>query len=165
MNHPSLNDDGLPAALWRRAGAYLVDSIFLSVLSWVFSAPVLGAIYFWEMSQDASSSLGFMTWVSSQDALWVEVLNLIIYALVAAVVTAEWLYRWGNSPGKWLFRFWVTQAGGYTTLSRKQAWLRTLALGGSYGTLGLGFLLAVVHPRRQALHDLLAKTWCVQRRS
>jgi len=155
--------DGVPAALWRRAGAYLLDSIFLSVISWVAALPVLGGLYFFETTQDPLLATGFLSWMGAQ-GLWIEGLNFGVYVIVAAILTAEGLYRWGSSPGKWVFRFWVTGAVGNAPLTRRQAWMRTLALGASYGTLGVGFLVAAFHPRRQALHDLLTRTWCVQRR-
>jgi uncharacterized RDD family membrane protein YckC len=155
--------DGVPASLPRRAGAYLVDSLFLSLVSWLVTFPILGLIYFLEKAR-APHVAQFGGWLATQDALWVEILNLIVYVAVALVLTAEWLYRWGNSPGKWLFRIWVVPSEHLAPLTRRQAWIRTAAMSLSYLTAGVGFLMAAFHPRRMALHDWVAKTWSVQRR-
>ncbi|MDN5797165.1 MAG: RDD family protein, partial [Intrasporangium sp.] len=63
----------------------------------------------------------------------------------------------GRTLGKALLGLRVVCANG-TTVTVGRAFVRALALPLSVILFGLGFLLSVVHPRRRALHDLIAGT-------
>ncbi|AHM61434.1 transmembrane rdd family protein [Flammeovirgaceae bacterium 311] len=76
-----------------------------------------------------------------------------------------WLYfaimhssAWGATVGKRVLGLYVADEDGHR-LSFWQASLRFLGKLISLFTLFVGFLVALVHPRRQALHDLIAKTY------
>lgn len=76
-----------------------------------------------------------------------------------------WLYfaimhcsAWGATVGKRMLGLYVVDQEGHR-LSFLQASLRFLGKLLSVFTFFIGFLVALVHPRRQALHDLIAKTY------
>ncbi len=160
---PKFPEKTVPASLLRRAGAYLLDSLLFSALSWTLTFPALGLIYLVEKVRSPVELARLWDWISLQDLLLLEGLNFVAYLLVAGVVSAEWAFRWGSSPGKWVMRLWIVDARSSSPLTRPQAWGRTLAYFPSYLLVGVGFLMALFHPRRQALHDLLSRTLCVQR--
>lgn len=133
-----------PASLFRRAGAYLLDSLLFSLLSWGLTLPLLPVLDTWG---DTS----------------IEVLSTVFYMIVAGGISAEFTWRWATSPGKWVLRIWVLDAQTGAVPTRRKAWLRSFAYIPSYGLLGLGFVLILFHRRRQGLHDLLSGTVCLQK--
>jgi uncharacterized RDD family membrane protein YckC len=81
------------------------------------------------------------------------------------LLAGYWLYfalmhssAWGATVGKRVLGLYVADEDG-NRLSFWQASLRYLGKLISLFTLFVGFLVALVHPRRQALHDLIAKTY------
>jgi len=71
---------------------------------------------------------------------------------------------WQATPGKRLLGLRVVDAGG-ARIGLARAAARHLAGALSWITLNLGHLLALVPPRRQALHDRIAGTHALQERS
>ena len=94
-----------------------------------------------------------------QAALWA---LLAPWTLVYAVLAFAWhvagdLSSWQASPGKrWLGLRVETMGGGKPT--PKQAMLREAGSALSWLTLNLGHALALLPPRRQSLHDRMART-------
>lgn len=72
-----------------------------------------------------------------------------------------WLGR-GRTPGKALLRVQIKKLDG-RPLSWWDAFGRSAGYGASAGTLLLGFLEAIWHPNRQAIHDRIAGTVVVRR--
>ena len=79
-----------------------------------------------------------------------------------------WFTLWlrltrGRSPGKYLFRMRVVRLDG-----KKLGWWDAFSRAGGYSasaaTLLLGFLEAIWHPNRQAIHDRIAGTVVVRSR-
>lgn len=79
-----------------------------------------------------------------------------------------WFTLWirltrGRSPGKFLFRMRVVRLDG-----KKPGWWDAFSRAGGYSastaTLLLGFLEAIWHPNRQAIHDKIAGTVVVKTR-
>ncbi len=66
----------------------------------------------------------------------------------------------GRTPGMGLLGLRVVCAQG-TAVTVGRAFVRTVAMPVSAALFGLGYLLAVVDPRRRALHDLIAGTVAV----
>lgn len=125
-------------AFWRRLAAFLID--------WM----LLGA---------AEVFLGLVVLVVAPDAL-------ARVAPVSAAIAWAYFALMESSPaqatlGKIALDLKVTDLdGGVITFRRAsfRYWFKTL----STLTLGIGWLLAAFSPRRQALHDLLARTVVVR---
>lgn len=159
-NHLTLPSELRPASpppivyggLLRRAVAVLVDAPFLFVIT------VLG------MSLAFLTALGGGT-VAGEVTLQVE-LVAVGAALVAAgavVLTYHVLCwgQWGQTPGKMLVGLAVVREDG-AAIGYGRAFLRWMAYLLAALPLGLGLLVALFHPRRRGLHDLLAGTSVVR---
>ena len=78
-----------------------------------------------------------------------------------------WFTLWtlmtkGGSPGKFLLRIKVIKLDG-KPLRLWDCFSRAAGYGTSTATLMLGFLEAIWHPNRQAIHDKIAGTVVVRR--
>jgi uncharacterized RDD family membrane protein YckC len=143
------------AGFWRRFIALLVDGFLLSLLLglghlmiwWIYRRALGGTIL------DAHGvTLSHYDTLAALGRLVLD-LGLPLFYFVFFESTAR-----AATPGKRLLGFQVrTAAGKKTGFFRILA--RNLLKGLSVGTCMMGFLLAVVTPKRQALHDLL--TGCV----
>jgi uncharacterized RDD family membrane protein YckC len=129
-----------PAGFWIRAGALLIDSIFLSAMQ---------------------MAVGLMAW-----ALWGEAVEhsrvfqassraFGIFFGVLYTVLFHWL--WGQTFGKMAVRVRVVTVAG-EALSLRTAILRDLGYVVSAVLLGIGYLMAGLRTDKRALHDLLAGT-------
>ncbi|TDR76651.1 RDD family protein [Paludibacterium purpuratum] len=140
-----------------RAGAWCVDKLLVlmltSLMAWAWPVPGLT----WQGLVACGSDL----------ARWQAELPLIAMALarwlLPAALTVFFLTRIRATPGKYLLRAIVVDAETGATLGQRQAWLRTLACGLSYLTLGLGHAWVIVDRRKQSLHDKIAHTVVIRR--
>jgi len=80
--------------------------------------------------------------------------------LIVYFTLCVWLMR-GFTPGKWVVRIRVVRLD-----NRKLSWWDSFGRAGGYSasvaTLGLGFLEALWHPNRQAVHDRISGTVVVR---
>lgn len=142
-----------------RACAWVVDKLLVlaltSMMAWLWPVPGLS----WQGLLACGNDL----------ARWQAELPLIAMAvarwLLPAVLTVFFLTRIRATPGKYLLRAEVVDARTGGTLGQRQAWLRTLACGLSYLTLGLGHAWVIIDRRKQSLHDKIAGTVVIRRRS
>lgn len=84
------------------------------------------------------------------------------------LLAGYWLYfaimhssPWGATVGKRILGLYVVDEEGH----RLNFWQATIRFFGkliSSVVLFVGFLVALIHPRRQALHDLIAKTYVMR---
>ena len=143
----SPNFGAIPAGFWRRAIAAVVDQVLVAFAGFVLglmASPLLLAA-----PQRVETLLG--------DGR-LELIVLGGYLLVG------WIYFAGfeSSEGQATIGKTITGTivcdlqGGHISFWR--ASLRYLAKFLSILTLGIGFFIMVRHPRRQALHDRVAKT-------
>jgi uncharacterized RDD family membrane protein YckC len=80
------------------------------------------------------------------------------YLFMVCGVYFTWYWRHGGQTlAMKTWRIRVTRIDG-TPLGLNQAWLRFFLAGVGLACLGLGFLWAAIDPRRQYLHDRLART-------
>jgi uncharacterized RDD family membrane protein YckC/type II secretory pathway pseudopilin PulG len=130
-----------PAGFWVRAGAQVVDSLVIITASAVvgIAGTLLGAL-----AGDAVTG-GMLGWL-----LAVNVGGLLYMAAMQASARQA-------SIGKRLFGLTVAHRGG-PRLSFGRALAREAAKYLNILTLHLGWLLAGVTPRKQALHDFVAST-------
>lgn len=117
---------------WIRAAAYIVDAIILAIavviLSIFFPAVGLAITSFW------------FEWV------------------IGAFYFIPFWYKTGATPGKMLFGLRIVDAGSFQTPSAMQYIIRYVGYIPSTFILLIGFIMVAFHPRKQGLHDLIAKT-------
>jgi uncharacterized RDD family membrane protein YckC len=141
------------AGFWRRFAAMLIDGtvIFFPVFILFFFAFVV----LWRLTagNGGAASAGVFT------------------ILVAMILLAPWLYfsllessRWQSTVGKSALRLYVADVHGHR-LSRRRSMGRNLAKFVSTVTLGVGYLMCGFTSRKQALHDIIARSVVLRRTS
>lgn len=127
------------AGFWIRLIASVIDWLILALVSW---AVQLGLSYVIDVEQ---------------------LLALAIYVALAAPYYIVGHYRWGMTVGKKVAGIELKDAHQeLEAITLTQSTIRFLAYAASYVFLGTGYFVAAFHPRKQALHDLLAGTICVR---
>ncbi len=134
---------------WLRFLAHGIDSIVLTLASWVLERVIL-------------SVFGINR--EEQDPLLVQVFSMGAYLCWAFPYYVWGTYRWGTTLGKRVFRLWVVPISSQGPVSLGQSVGRTLGYVLSYLPIGCGFLMAAFQPQKRALHDLMAGTRVVHRR-
>lgn len=127
-----------PASFGARFMAYLVDAFLVIV-----AAVILGLLLSPLLHSDASIYL----------------LAFLIYAVYFVVPTA----LSGQTPGKRLMSIRVVNAQGQAPSYGQAVMREVLGKFLSSLLLNLGYLMALFHPEKRALHDLIAGTWVVTR--
>lgn len=134
---------------WKRAAAWLIDSLCLGIIQGLVSALIYLAL---------NKPPGYAAPLSPQ----IDFEALLISQAVAMLFT---LGLWGllsATPGKLVFNAIIVDArtGGVPTWWQ---WLiRYFGTALSLLPFGIGLFMAGVHPRKQTLHDLLAHTVVVE---
>ena len=145
---PSLGTAGIA----RRGIALLVDAPFLLILS------ILAMTTAYLVALGGGTVAGAVT---VRIELWG------VAAALGAAVAVSFAYHvvsWGGggqTPGKMLMGVQVVRQDG-AAIGYGRAFVRWIGYCCALLPLGLGFVLALMHPRRRGLHDLLAGT-CVVR--
>ena len=144
--HPPAGTIGY-AGFWRRAVAFVIDSIVLMIIGFPLGlVPALAVI----TDHDPASAIGKMA------------------AAIAVRGALSWLYfaglessGWQATVGKRVLGLRVTDStGAHIRFGRASARFFAKILSGAL--CGLGFLIAAFTARRQALHDLIAGTLVVR---
>jgi uncharacterized RDD family membrane protein YckC len=154
---------GLQAAgLLRRVPATIVDMVVFCGVCFLLAYPACRDID-WQMAiADPAIFLG-----SLMDPGWIAhaagILGLWI-ALWWCYFTVGWGLL-GATIGKWIFGLRIVDHRGRSPIGLSRAFLRLAAYSVSSVTLGMGHLLIALRPDRRALHDVLAGTWVVRRRT
>jgi uncharacterized RDD family membrane protein YckC len=140
------------AGRWSRLGAAIIDAIVYSIISWLISAPLVGAAAMYD--QD-SKHLGARLGANA------------ITAVVAVIYFTFQHGRWGQSLGKRALGIRVVRAAdggpiGYGTALWRVGFTYLI----SFVTCGLGGLLDALwilwDGQKQTLHDKVAKTYVVK---
>ncbi len=140
-----------PGGFWRRAFAYTVDLMLLQIGYLVLLAVGVFGVRAGLIHADPDDS---WSWLLNPHLASLYILLWIgTYALYFTFFHAAG----GQTPAKRLFCLKVVSTDG-EPLTVRQALLRTVGYFFSSGFLGFGFLMALLHPRRRALHDLLSGT-------
>lgn len=150
------------AGFWIRAGAFILDNIFISLPVWILSVPLIGYALFRlapfldqpdqsaELPPEAIAAvlvvygLGFLLQI-----IWMLLFWLYFAMQESGPKQATW--------GKRIFGLRVTDADG-KRLSFSRASGRAFAKFLSYLTLCIGFMMAGWTKKKQALHDFIADT-------
>lgn len=143
------------AGFWLRAAAFVIDNVILGVLN-LFISFLAVAFFQSSLVEIENSDPGLL-----QSGLK---FTVFIYQM-----TTSWLYysvcesaKWQGTPGKMLLGIQVTSLTG-ERISFPRASGRFFARILSGITLGVGYLMAGLTQKKQALHDLLARTLVVRR--
>jgi uncharacterized RDD family membrane protein YckC len=166
---PELDDDDFDerplrmearvAPLWRRLAAWCCD------LTAICS---IGCLFFWAAAALARRDLPGPSWDVLTEpgragaTLWL--LGLLLVAALTLLYLALFTALGGETPGKQLLGLRVIDRWGQAPSAGRSVVRAGLAVGS--GALALmGFFLVLFDRRRQALHDKLAGTFVVLRRS
>lgn len=133
------------ASFLRRAGATIIDSILIIMLT----LPILSAVY------------GMDYWLGEQIVNgWVDF--LVSYVMPFVIVVAFWM-RYQATPGKMILDVKIVDIDG-EPLSLGQSVGRYIGYFLSAIPLGLGYFWMLFDDQNQTWHDKLARTLVVRRR-
>lgn len=132
------------AGFWVRAGATIIDTLLIMVITW----PILVSIYGWEYFGSKKTLAGPADF-------------LISWVFPAIVVIWFWTVKQAT-PGKAALSLRVLDAGTGESLTTGQSIGRYLAYFVSSIPLGLGLLWVGFDNKKQGWHDKLANTVVVR---
>ena len=156
------SSDLVYGGFWIRVVADLIDSTVMNVCALLFSLLLFGCAY---------SAILLIGPETERGAFFSKVFSPTFYQVVFfgfRVVLSFFYYSWVHfayqtSLGKHVVGLKLVSSLTLKPLSLTQSGLRTLCYALSTLPFGAGFLYAGVHPRKQALHDLLADTFVIRR--
>jgi uncharacterized RDD family membrane protein YckC len=133
------------AGFWRRFAAFILDYIMFSSVLFLIIYLIHGSDY--------------LHWLRDQQGRVVYSVPeaLLNYVLWPAVTVIFWM-QMSATPGKLLLSCRVVDADTFKPLRFGQAVLRCFGYLISFIPLCFGFLFAAWDPRKQALHDKIART-------
>jgi uncharacterized RDD family membrane protein YckC len=144
------------AGFWLRAVAFICDLLILIVAAFPF---------LWKLIEQNVGSqpsmheyLAFYSSGTRQAIAFQLLLQLICWLYFAAFESS----RWQATPGKRLFRIYVTDLNG-KRVSFARATGRYVGLALEHLTLFIGFAMAGFTARKQALHDIIAACLVLKR--
>lgn len=143
------------AGFWIRLVADILDSILLTLTSWMVEYFILGMVY-WIGRFTAPFSDAF-------NAFTLQLLNIGIYFCIALPYYVIGHYRWGTTLGKKPLKIYVINAHDQASITLRQSVIRFFAYGLSYALFLCGFIMAAFQPEKRALHDLLAGTMSIRK--
>jgi len=138
------NEERVYAGFWIRAGASIIDTILIMIVTW----PVLIGIYGDDYYNTESMLKG--TWDF-----------LISYIFPAIVVIMFWVYR-SATPGKMLLNIKIIDDKTGAALTKGQSIGRYFGYFVSMLPLFLGMIWIAFDKQKQGWHDKLAGTVCVR---
>lgn len=135
------------AGFWIRAGAAVVDSILIFTIT----LPTLNAIY------------GPDYWISGSliRGFWDVLIN---YLLPPIAIIIFWIFK-SATPGKMVMKLTIIDAKTGGKPSMGQFVIRFIGYYVALFPLFLGFIWIGIDKRKQGLHDKLAKTLVLKKRS
>lgn len=153
------------AGFWLRFVAYIIDDIILSAAAFLISLPFIGGIVF--------SAIGIGENPDEAENIARGVLGIIgsIAGLVIVVIVLSWLYyalmessKNQATLGKMALGLKVTDMdGGRITFGRATGRYFGKIISGMI--LYIGFILAGLTEKKQALHDMMASCLVVKKES
>lgn len=135
------------AGFWIRGAAWLIDLVLLIGTNWLIE-------------------LALGLYAKDSGALWLQITIVVLYvgADFAYFTLGHWKY--GKTVGKWVVRVHVESAsyegypiGRITYLQAVARWFASIA---SEVLFGCGYFMAMMHPKKRTLHDLVARTVVVR---
>ncbi len=151
------------AGFWIRFVGEILDSILLSIASWLLEFGLLYPCYWvWAFFQ-ARSGVTVPPFSEVFNAFFLQIVNTGLYLVISFPYYVWGHYKYGTTLGKKPLKIYVVSAKDDQPITLKQSILRYFGYGASYIILMTGFLMAAFHPRKQALHDLIAGTISIRR--
>lgn len=150
------------AGFWIRFLAHIIDSVLLTVASWLLQGILFVIIYgIWKFMA-AGGEIALPAIQDAFDPVFVQVFNVGIYLCLAFPYYVWGHFKHGTTVGKKPFRIRVVSQADLGPITLKQSIWRCIGYLPSYAVLLCGFLMASFHPEKRALHDLLAGTVSVR---
>ena len=153
------------AGFWLRLVAFIIDSIVLSVVYLVFLQPLFTSLSPWRYDEWKDADTGGAS-AHFSGALWpqgyfgyAELILVVIAILYHAFMESS---KYQASFGKLALELKVTDAEG-EKLHFAKALLRNASKIISSITVFVGYLMAGMTTRKQALHDIIAHTLVVKK--
>jgi len=140
------------AGFWRRAAAWILDTLITGVLGAVLLDGVLVGVIAVASGQDPER-----VFKSLEGAI-----NLAFFVLSALYYAQFHSSRGGATPGKMAVGIKVLRPDGARISVARAVW-RLFATSLSGLSLGIGYVMAAFTQRKQALHDMLCDTLVVDK--
>jgi uncharacterized RDD family membrane protein YckC len=154
----SIQSQPIPEIRWggffRRAGAFIVDSIAIALLS-----ALMGVMAYIGYKVGLSAHNRMISWNNA-----VPLMTFLTLAWFGLATTYFVVFHGmeGRTIGKWLFGLRVVGAG-LTPISYRRALLRWCgAVGLGVASVGLAFLWILWQREKRGWHDFLARTWVIR---
>ncbi len=144
------------AGFWLRFVAYIIDDLILGFVSFIVSLPFIGGIVF--------SALGMSKCSEFNDSTFLGIAGIVgsVFALILVNVAAGWLYyslmessKTQATLGKMALSLKVTDLEG-NKISFGRATGRYFGKIISGMIMMIGYILAGITEKKQALHDMMA---------
>jgi len=146
------------AGFWVRFVANLIDWIVLTIAT-AFAQLFLLGTYYWIARVGSGGGPSF---ADAFEGSFLQLMNSALYGSAAIAYYGWGHFRYGTTLGKRALDIRVVDAANGSGITLSQSLLRCFGYAVSYVPLCLGFVVAGFHPRKQALHDLIAGTVCVR---
>lgn len=144
--------------IWARAVACGIDWIILTIASTLVQVVLVALTYVFQGLSGGWDALPGFWELAFSDAFWVQVLNAVLYLLFSILYYGFGVARYQTTWGKALFRMKVVRSGTLERITLRRAIGRHLATLLSLLPFGSGYLMAIFHPEKRTLHDLIAGT-------
>nr|WP_289038897.1 RDD family protein [uncultured Allobacillus sp.] len=131
-----------PAGFWIRFLAFIIDGLFVSLLTWLVAALITGEVEQLQQSQPQTETNA-------------EHFSSSFYSIIFIILFTASRYK--GSPGKMLCRIQVTNEDG-SKISILKSLGRYFAYILSAIILMIGFMMAGWTERKKALHDYICQT-------
>jgi uncharacterized RDD family membrane protein YckC len=150
------------AGFWWRFLAYIIDSIIISTISWIFILPIFAimGISIFSMKQSGYNM--------DDPTLFIGTFLMAIIPIAIISTTAQWLYfalmessKHQGTVGKLVLKIKVNDtSGNRITFARATGRYFGKILSGMI--ILIGYIMAGFTERKQALHDILANCYVIK---
>jgi pSer/pThr/pTyr-binding forkhead associated (FHA) protein/uncharacterized RDD family membrane protein YckC len=151
------------AGFWLRLVAYILDVIFLNIISFVFVTLPIALIMYLVMGIDVRT-LDLNTIIQSRQYFILYSINLGLLTIISIIY---FLYGWarkGTTWGKYIVGLKIYTSKGKTPIGWGRAILRLIGYFVSSLILMIGFLMIGFTDRKRGLHDMIAGTYVFRER-
>lgn len=150
-----------PAGFWVRFVAHLIDTTLLGAAATVLWLIGLG-VFFWVRAYFPLELGRWGDFLGSGNPVVFQATAVGLHALLAIPYYSWTHYRYGTTAGKVGFHLYVVDRDGVSRISGLQSAIRCAAYSVSWFFI-VGYLMAAFHPKKRALHDLIAGTRVIRR--
>jgi uncharacterized RDD family membrane protein YckC len=141
------------AGFWIRAVAYLIDAVILNAVSWLLELAIIGAIYWVAILMNRDNQADFEAYLNPMHK---QMVFLAISSVIELIYYTVGHHRYGTTVGKRIFQIYVVDISTLGYLSLWKSFIRAIGTTISAVIFGAGYLMAAFHPKKRALHDLMA---------